>query len=124
MAQASSSVPKPKTAATLPGPLPTVRLEMRHGSAKPASHEITDLGFLIGSVPGCDLRLPGVNLPPVLCLLSRHATGVVLRKMAPMLPILVNGQPATSALLNHGDRITLGAVDLFVRITETSSAKY
>ncbi|MFL5241032.1 MAG: hypothetical protein ACJ8FY_02905 [Gemmataceae bacterium] len=123
MAQASSSVPKLKAAATLPGSLPTVRLEMRHGSAKPTSHEITDLGFLIGSVPGCDLRLPGVNLPPVLCLISRHAAGVMLRKMAPMLPILINGQPAASAALNHGDRITLGAVDLLVRITGVSPEK-
>src|ERR1700716_4279201 len=117
MAQASSSVPKPKTAATLPGPLPTVRLEMRHGSVKPTTYEITDLGFLIGSVPGCDLRLPGVNLPPVLCLISRHAGGAVLRKLAPLVPILVNGQSSSSAVLKEGDRITLGAIDLKVYVS-------
>ena len=39
-------------------------------------------------MPGCDLRLPGTNLPPVVCLIARQPDGVRLRKLAPTLPIL------------------------------------
>jgi chromosome segregation ATPase len=102
--------------------LPVVRLEMRLGAKKPTAYEISDLGFLIGSVPGCDLRLPGVNLPPVLCLISRHPAGVVLRKLTPLVPILVNGQPTSGTALNSGDRITLGAIDLLVHVAGSMSA--
>jgi len=58
-----------------PGP-PLVRLELRHGSARPSWHEITGEEFLIGSVPGCDLRLPGTNLPPIICQIVRRPEGV------------------------------------------------
>src|SRR5262249_13363761 len=40
-------------------PLPAVSLELRTGSALPTTHEVHDVGFLVGTVPGCDLRLPG-----------------------------------------------------------------
>ena len=45
--------------------LPSVRVDVRNGTARPALYDITGEEFLIGSVPGCDLRLPGTNLPPV-----------------------------------------------------------
>jgi predicted nucleic acid-binding Zn-ribbon protein len=99
---------------------------MRLGSTKPTQHDVADAGFLIGSVPGCDLRLPGVNLPPVLCLIARQPGGVFLRKLAPVLPLLVNGQAISHARLSHGDRITLGAIDLLVQIAaapHTASVK-
>ncbi|MFO0925644.1 MAG: hypothetical protein U0736_01225 [Gemmataceae bacterium] len=51
----------------------SVRLEVRMGGARPAVYEVGDGGFLIGSVPGCDLRVPGTGLPPVICLIARHA---------------------------------------------------
>jgi chromosome segregation ATPase len=118
MAQSSSV--SAKTSAV--GGLPAVRLELRHGSARTTAHEVADVTFLIGSVPGCDLRLPGVNLPAVLCLLARQPGAVTLRKLAPALPLLVNGQPIAHAVLNHGDRITLGAVDLLVQIAQVPVA--
>jgi chromosome segregation ATPase len=102
-------------------PLPRVRLELRHGRApegsRSTSHEVAGAGFLIGSVPGCDLRLPGASLPPVFCLISRQPGGVSLRKLAPVQPLLLNGQPTAGATLHDGDRVTLGAVDLLVWIT-------
>jgi chromosome segregation ATPase len=94
--------------------LPPLRLEVRHGNARPLLYEVTDLTFLIGSVPGCDLRLPGTNLPPVVCLIVRHAGGLSLRKLAPTQQVHVNGQPISLAALNDGDRITLGAVEMLV----------
>src|SRR5581483_7374926 len=72
-----------RSSGAVPGPPPTVRLELRHGSAPATIHEMTDVGFLIGSVPGCDLRLPGANLPPVICLIARCAGRVLLRRLAP-----------------------------------------
>src|SRR5438067_4983558 len=44
---------------------PTVRLELRHGSARSVVYDVPGEEFVLGSAPGCDLRLPGTNLPPV-----------------------------------------------------------
>src|SRR5262249_30273606 len=102
--------------------LPSVRFELRLGSARPTFHEMTDAGFLVGSVPGCDLRLPGAALPPVLCLILRRPDGVVPRKLAPAQPVLVNGRTTALTPLAHGDRITLGAVDLIAHIEPAKTA--
>jgi hypothetical protein len=99
-----------------PPPLPTVSVELRTGSALPTTHDIHDVSFLIGTVPGCDLRLPGAGLPSVVCLLSRQPSGLVLRKLAPVLRITVNDKPATTAPLSDGDRIKIGPVELHLRI--------
>src|SRR5262249_18373170 len=95
--------------------LPSVELETRHGG-RTANYTLSHVDFLVGTVPGCDLRVPGAELPAVLCLLARRPDGVSFRKLAPTTPILVNGQAATHAMLGDGDRVTLGAFDLFVRV--------
>src|SRR5262245_14969821 len=92
-------------------PSPTVRLEVRVGSAQPVIYEVGDGGFLVGSVPGCDLRVPGVNLAPVLCLIARGAQGVTLRRLAPVQAIQVNGKAVSGTYLGHGDRIALAGVE-------------
>jgi chromosome segregation ATPase len=97
-------------------PLAEVRLEVRHGLSRPATYSLTDVDFLVGSVPGCDLRLPGTNLPPVLCLIHRRPGGAGLRKLVPTLPLTVNGQPAANKLLVEGDHITLGGVEIVVHV--------
>src|SRR5205823_6620042 len=81
-----------------------------------AAHHLSEIDFLIGTVPGCDLRLPGANLPAVVCLIHRHPGGVVLRKLAPVQQLLVNESPVTVATLADGDRITVGEVDLLVSV--------
>src|SRR5581483_8868971 len=63
-----------------------LRLEVLRGSGRPIEFDVTD-AFLIGSVPGCDLRLPGTGLPPVICLIAPSADGILLRKLAPTFPI-------------------------------------
>jgi chromosome segregation ATPase len=92
--------------------LPSVRLEVRTGGGRPTVYEVGDGGFLIGGVPGCDLRLPGGNVAPVVCLISRHARGASLRKLAPVQAVAVNGRPSGSAYLSDGDRISLGTVEI------------
>ena len=94
--------------------LPGVRLEVRSAGGRPIVYEVGDGGFLIGGVPGCDLRLPGGNVAPVVCLIARHARGASLRKLAPVQPIAVNGRNVSSTYLNNGDRITLGPVEVAV----------
>lgn len=95
--------------------VPAIRLELRHGAAPPSGHQVVGDEFLIGSVPGCDLRLPGTNLPPVIAQIIRRPEGIRLRKLAPAFPILLNGQPvASQANLAHGDTIRIGAADLLV----------
>ncbi|HLW66305.1 MAG TPA: hypothetical protein VKS79_13410, partial [Gemmataceae bacterium] len=97
---------------------PLVRLELRHGSARPTLLEVRGEEFLIGSVPGCDLRIPGSNLPPIICQIIRRTDGLRLKKLAPTLSILLNGQPVTGqSNLAHGDCIRIGAVELHVQLT-------
>jgi chromosome segregation ATPase len=116
MAQTSSSAPRPSTAVAAPAALPTVRLEVRAGPTRSYTHEVADSGFLIGTVPGCDLRLPGAELPPVICLITRQPNGANLRKLVPTHPIQVNGKAVSTTALVHGDRVTLGSVELLVQI--------
>src|SRR5262249_58030193 len=91
MAQASPCPPDPP--ADVSAALPTVRLEVRTGQGSPTVYEVGDGGFLIGGVPGCDLRLPGEDPLPLSCLINRHVTGVSLRKLAPVPPIALQGRP-------------------------------
>ncbi len=100
--------------------LPEVHLDVRQGSGRSASYTLDHVDFLIGAVPGCDLRVPGADLPPVLCLITRLPGGAKLRKLAPTQVLLVNGETATNADLADGDRITLGAIDIFVRIQDAA----
>lgn len=98
---------------------PPVRVEVRHGAAPPVGFDVLGEEFIVGSVPGCDLRIPGANLPPQVCVIQRTIDGAKLRKLAPSLPILLNGSPlspAGHATLRHGDVISIGAVDLHVSI--------
>lgn len=94
-----------------------VRLEVRLGGARPAVYEVGDGGFLVGSVPGCDLRLPGANLAPVICLVARHAGGASLRKLAPVQPITVNGRAVSATYLENGDQIQIGPAEFTVHLT-------
>ena len=96
--------------------LPDVTLEVRQGTGRVTSYPVDTVDFLIGTVPGCDLRLAGSDAPAVLCLLARHARGVALRKLAPTQAILVNGRSVSSMDLVHGDRVTLGSVEIVLQV--------
>src|SRR3954454_18450282 len=71
MAPSSANSAAP-TASACADRLPSLRLELRHGSAPPIPHDVASVSFLVGTVPGCDLRLPGAALPAVCCLLTRR----------------------------------------------------
>jgi hypothetical protein len=114
MAQASHPLPE--------SPLPTVRLEVRTGKGRSMLYEVGESGFIIGGVTGCDLRLPGENLPPLSCLINRSVSGVSLRKLAPIQAIAVNGRPLSTAYLTDGDRITIERVEIVCSITPAAAA--
>src|SRR5262245_52976759 len=118
MAAASPSSPKPPAPAGTT--LPDVRLEVRSGGTT-TPYTVGETGFLLGSVPGCDLRLSGTGLPPVLALIARQPGGVSLRKLAPIGVLLLNGDAVTGGVLNDGDRLTVGAVDIGVSVNVPSS---
>jgi chromosome segregation ATPase len=96
--------------------LPEVQLDVRQGGARPVRYALDGIDFLVGSVPGCDLRV-GADTAAVLCLIARHPAGVVLRKLAPKHSVLVNGQAAYQRDLVDGDRIQVGSLDLQIHIT-------
>src|SRR5262249_31298525 len=116
MADSFPSSPRAPTSEANSLPLPEVRLEMRHGSAPPASFEMIDGGLLIGTAPGCDVRLPAADLPPVLCLITRTTGGVGLRKLVPTAPVMVNGKPMSLGMLADGDRVGIGSIELSVGV--------
>src|SRR5262249_28499009 len=74
-----------------PEAMPGVRLEVRQGKGPATSYAVSEAGFVIGSVPGCDLRVPGKDLPAVLCLIARQPGRAILRKLAPTQAVLLNG---------------------------------
>jgi chromosome segregation ATPase len=103
-------------------PLPNVSLEVRQAGGRPAPYALGQLAFLVGTVPGCDLRLSGADLPALVCLLCPHPGGVALRKLGIGPPLFVNGLPTNPTQLADGDRLTIGFTDIVVRIRQPSVA--
>jgi chromosome segregation ATPase len=87
-----------------------------HDPGQPITYDVPANGFLVGSVPGCDLRLPGVDLAPVICLVTPRPHGAGIRKLAPAQGVLVNGRPLVSPLLVNGDEVRLGPVVMIVHV--------
>jgi predicted component of type VI protein secretion system len=96
-----------------------VRLDVRMGTARATSLEFARNEILIGGADGCDLRLQGSQLPPVICQLTRNPQGVFFRRLVPAFPILLNGSPLSSSdvvSLQAGDRVAVGSADIVVQI--------
>src|SRR5580692_7408116 len=102
--------------------LPRVRLDVRSGSGRSVSYEVGAEEFLIGGANGCDLRIPAPNLPPVICQLIRKTDGVRVRRLTPILPVLLNDSPlpANSPIpVNSGDSLSLAGLDITIAIQHT-----
>jgi hypothetical protein len=94
-----------------------VRLDVRVGSARPVGRTIPPEGFVVGVADGADLRLAGANLPPQLCRFDPTPSGVAFRRLAPAVPILLNGQPLAGSepvVVQPGDVVAVGAADITV----------
>lgn len=105
-------------------PLPPVNaggtgLDVRVGAGRPVRYAFAGPEFKVGGAAGCELRLTGANLPPLVCQITRTPDGLVLRRADPAFPILVNGTPApadTDIPVGHGDRVAVGSADVTVHI--------
>ena len=104
--------------------LPRVRLEVRAQSGRPVTYEVGADDFLIGGSAGCDLRLPTANLPPVICQISRKSDGVRVRRLTPVLPVLLNGAalPANATTpVAAGDVLALADIEITFAIPSAPS---
>lgn len=93
-----------------------VRLEVRLPGSRTTFHEVTSAEFMIGSVAGCDLVIPGGDLPPVLGVLTRTVDGPRLRKLAPNFRLVLNGKSVHHAPLTDGDHIAIGDSQIIVHV--------
>ena len=109
----------PSPPATADAHLPEMRIDVRVGSGRAVGYDLSRGEFLIGGADGCDLKLPGSHLPPVICQLARAADGLKLRRLAPAFPILLNGSPVSGSAavtIGSGDRVAVGSADIVVSV--------
>jgi chromosome segregation ATPase len=114
-------LPPPNLSADRPE-LPRVRLEVRSGSGRSVSYEVGADEFLIGGASGCDLRIPAPNLPPVICQIIRKVDGIRVRRLTPVLPVLLNEAPlpANNPIpVNSGDTLSLTGLDITISVQHT-----
>ena len=105
--------------------LPRVRLEVRAPSGRAVTYEVGADDFLIGGSAGCDLRLPASNLPPVICQISRKSDSVRVRRLTPVLTVLLNGNPLpanTTTPVSSGDVLSLDGIEITVAVQQSAAA--
>ncbi|QEL16204.1 hypothetical protein [Limnoglobus roseus] len=106
-----------------PAEEPGVRLDVRIGGGRVTSYSLGTSEFLIGGAAGCDLRLPGNHLPPVVCQFTRSADGLRVRKLSPTVPVVVNDRPLSGSApvgVQNGDLVVAGPVEIQVHVSEES----
>jgi DNA repair exonuclease SbcCD ATPase subunit len=98
---------------------PEVRLDVRVGTARAVGYDLTRGEFLVGGADGCDVKLPGSHLPPVIAQFGRTPDAVFVRRLSPAFPILLNGTPLSGSdpvRLNSSDRLAIGSADIVVTV--------
>jgi DNA repair exonuclease SbcCD ATPase subunit len=108
----------PALPAAPPAPV-GVRFDVRLGTGRVAAHAMTADEFLVGGAAGCDLRLPGANLPPVVCQFLRSPDALRFRRLAPAVPVFLNGTPIAGpdpVPVAGGDRVTVGPAEITVHV--------
>jgi chromosome segregation ATPase len=106
-----------------PGPadrpeLPRVRLEVRTAAGRVLTYDFGADEFLVGSAPGCDVRLPA-GAPPVAVQFARKPDGARLRRVAAGLPVLLNGAPlpaGTTTPLHDADSVTVAGLTITAHV--------
>jgi hypothetical protein len=87
-------------------------LIVRNGPDRGISRSLLVPVTLIGSGEACDLRILDLTVRPVHCAVSVTPEGPHLRSVGGTTP--VNGVPSSGQLLQTGDIVTVGPVDLEV----------
>lgn len=111
-------IPIPRREAS-PHDADATRLEIRLGAGRIVSYPMAADEFLIGGATGCDLRLSGSNVPPVVCQFTQSDDGLRVRKLAPNATVLLNDKPlngSTPSFVRHGDRVSAGPAEIVVQM--------
>jgi hypothetical protein len=66
--------------------------------------------FLIGGGSQCDLQLGGDDVPMLHSLIVVEGAEATIEAVSPTPVLLLNGEPARTATLRHGDRVEVGKV--------------
>ena len=77
-----------------------------------------DNSFLVGTVPGCDLRLGGVDLPPLLFQVIHERKTYSIRKLASLSGLTLNGLSFEENPLKTSDIVRLGGWEFVFEIHE------
>ena len=70
------------------------------------------IGAVIGSRPGCDIRLASKDVLPLHALLTRVGRQIVLASLAADKSIRVNGMPSNISIVQGGDTLTIWPITL------------
>lgn len=117
MALSSSSQAAARAVAPASVPSPaTLSLEITQGRTRFRERPIRTPRFLIGAGATCHLRLGEAGIPPLHSLIVIRGTEMTIEAIARQPQLIVNQQPVETALLQHGDQICIGAVNLRVNI--------
>ncbi len=94
----------------------SLTLEILHGRTRFPHRPVHGARFLIGADPVCDLRLGGVDTPPLHSLLTLKGDEICLEAISTEPQLLVNDEPVAVTLLNDGDRIAIGSFELLAHV--------
>ena len=101
-----------------PGPgllgVPSDELALRicTGPRREETFRLADRKCTIGSDPACTLQLDELGIRPFHCLILRGKSQTVIRRWSP--DTRLNGAEFTDAVLQQGDRLTVGSLELEV----------
>jgi hypothetical protein len=108
---------EPANVPALPeGPAPAGELVVRNGRLSGARRALRAPATLIGQAPGCDVCLNVEGVRPAHCAILHTPAGPLLRDLAGGEGTRVNGQPADSRLLRHGDVLDVGPFSFAVEL--------
>lgn len=96
----------------------TILIECSDKVALPESFILSDASkssYVIGSSPECDLVLHHSSIDPLHCGMILEKGSVMIWDLGAPSGVKINGSPITQDVLNVGDVMTLGALDLRVR---------
>lgn len=96
--------------------LPQVELEITRGRAKQRKREVRSRAFLIGSAPDSDLVLGDARFDELYSYVILRPERVTIRRLGVGPEMMVADEVASSATLEHGDRLRLGAFEFRVDI--------
>lgn len=81
-----------------------------------------DAGFLAGTVPGCDLRLGGSDLPSLLFQVVIHQGRYLIRKLTPLSGLTLNGNPFEVSEITSTDIVRIASWEFAFNFTKAAAS--